>query len=99
VRSGQRVFSPIIDAYLRRITYADDGYARMIRLPAYERADVVVDPERSFGQPIFARGGTRISHVLQRFWTGEGLDSLSEEFGVPRSELEDVLRAASRRAA
>ena len=46
VRSGQRVFSEIIEAYLHRIAYDDgDGYARLIRLPPYERAEVVADPE------------------------------------------------------
>jgi uncharacterized protein (DUF433 family) len=68
-------------------------------LPAYQRAEVMVDPSRSFGQPIFSRGGARISDVLDRFWTGDDLDTLTDEFGVPRAELEDVLRVASRRAA
>ena len=100
VRRGQRVFADVIDQYLRRIEYdPDDGYARLIRLPAYERAEVVADPRRSFGQPIFVRGGVRLSVVLERFWAGEDLGTVSEEFGVPVTELEDVLRVASRRAA
>jgi len=99
IRSGQRVFSAIIEAYLRRIDYSSDGYARLIRLPAYERAEVVADPDRAFGQPIFARGGARVSDVLDRFWSGDDIQTLSEEFGIPKPEIEDVLRAASRRAA
>lgn len=100
VRSGQRVFSEIIEGYLRRIEYdADDGYARLIRLPAYERAQVIADPNRSYGQPIFAHGGSRVSDVLDRFQAGEDVRSLADEFGVPALEIEDALRAASRRAA
>jgi uncharacterized protein (DUF433 family) len=99
VRSGQRVFSDVVQDYLRRIEYADDGYARLIRVPGYQRAAVVADPERSFGVPIFERGGARIEDVLQRFWAGESLDDLTREFGVPADQLEDVLRVASRRAA
>jgi uncharacterized protein (DUF433 family) len=99
VRSGQRVFSEIIEAYLHRIAYDGDGYARLIRLPPYERAEVVADPERAFGQPIFARGGARVSAVLDRFWSGDDIHSISQEFGIPEPEIEDVLRAASRRAA
>ncbi|MDQ1429164.1 MAG: hypothetical protein QOK39_2640 [Acidimicrobiaceae bacterium] len=99
VRSGQRVFKPVIDDYLRRIEYGPDGYAQLIRLPAYERANVLADPTRSFGQPIFARGGGRVSDVLDRFWAGDDIHTLTQEFGVPAEEIEDVLRAASRWAA
>ena len=99
VRSGQRVFTDVVHDYLRRIEYADDGYARLIQVPGYQRAEVVADPARSFGAPIFERGGARVDDVLQRFWAGESLDDLTREFGVPADQLEDVLRVASRRAA
>jgi uncharacterized protein (DUF433 family) len=99
LRSGQRVFTEIVESYLRRIEYASDGYAERVRLPAYSHAEVVADPTRSYGQPIFARGGARVSDVLERFWAGEELDAICAEFGVPSDELEDVLRVASRRAA
>ena len=99
VRSGQRVFTEAIQEYLRRIEYGVDGYANLIHVPVYSQAEVVVDPTRSFGAPIFERGGSRIDDVLQRFWAGESLDELSDEYGVPLNHLEDVLRVASRRAA
>jgi len=99
VRSGQRVFRDVIDEYLRRITYADDGYAELIRLPGYDRAEIIADPSRSFGQPIFVHGAARLSDVLERFWAGDDIETLSSEFGVPAVEIEDALRAASRRAA
>lgn len=96
---GAPAFIDTLQRYFERLEYGADGYARVLRLPAYERAEVLADPQRSFGQPIFARGGARVSDVLERFWAGEGLGTVSEEFGVPVSELEDVLRVASRRAA
>ena len=99
VRNGQRVFVDVIASYLRRIEYAADGYAALIRVPAYEHAEVVADPGRAFGAPIFERGGVRVDDVLERFWSGDPLDELSAEFGVPADQLEDVLRVASRRAA
>jgi uncharacterized protein (DUF433 family) len=99
VRNGQRVFVDVIEAYLNRIEYAADGYAALIRVPAYEHAEVVADPTRAFGAPIFERGGVRVDDVLERFWAGDPLDDLSAEFGVPADQLEDVLRVASRRAA
>ena len=99
VRNGQRVFADVIAEYLRRIDYdTSDGYARLIRVPAYA-SDVVCDPTRAFGRPIFAHGGAQVSDVLNRFQAGESLDELSDEFGVPPTDLEDALRVASRRAA
>lgn len=92
VRNHQRVFQDVVDAYLRRIDFADDGWAYTIHLPQYRTADVVVDPERSFGIPIFARGAARVEVVLGRFTAGESIDSLSEEFGIPPTELFDALR-------
>lgn len=99
VRSDQRVFNEIVDFYLRRLDFADDGYVQLIRLPAYEVAEVVVDPERGFGQPIFARGGARLEDALGLFRAGEPLDVVAEEYGVPRVQLEDAVRIATRVAA
>jgi uncharacterized protein (DUF433 family) len=99
VRHGQRVFAEVVEDYLHRIEYAPDGYARLIRLPQYRRAEVLADPVRSFGQPIFGHGGARVADALQRFWAGDDLEIVSQEFGVPIADLEDALRVASRRAA
>ncbi|MEO8696317.1 MAG: DUF433 domain-containing protein [Acidimicrobiales bacterium] len=99
VRNNQRVFSEVVQRYLRRLEYSNDGYARLVRPPAYKLADVVCDPDRSFGRPIFAKGAVRVDDVLGRFDAGESLVDLSADFGVPIAELEDALRVASRRAA
>lgn len=82
-------------AYLDRITYGEDGYPTLIRVPAYRQAEVVVDPSMSFGSPIFRAGGTRVEDVMDRFWAGESLADVSAEFGVPLDHLEDVVRVAS----
>lgn len=99
VRNGQRVFAEVVASYLHRVDYDPvHGYASLIRVPAYA-GEVVCDPRRSFGRPIFVHGGARVGDVLGRFQAGESLDELSGEFGVPLPDLEDALRAASRRAA
>jgi uncharacterized protein (DUF433 family) len=99
VRNGQRVFNDIVEAYLRRIEFGKDGYAKLIHLPAYQVADVVVDPARGFGQPIFARGGARLEDAIALFRAGESLDTVAEEYGVPRADIEDAVRIATRVAA
>ncbi len=65
---------------------------------------MVVDPDRGFGKPIFARGGAgrggaRLEDALALFRAGEPLDVVAEEYGVPRAELEDAVRIATRVAA
>lgn len=99
VRHGQRVFADVVAGYLKRITFADDGFAQRLQLPQYEVARVIVDPRFGFGQPTFLHGRVRLSDVLDRFWAGESLTDVSEDFGVPEAELEDIVRVASRRAA
>jgi uncharacterized protein (DUF433 family) len=86
-------------AYLQRVEFGPEGYPRLIHLPAYEIADIVVDPERGFGQPIFVRSGTRLEDALALFRAGEPLDVVAEEYGVPRDQLEDAVRIATRVAA
>jgi len=99
LRHGQRVFGDVIESYLRRVDFADDGYARLIRLPGYSDAEVVVDPQRGFGQPIFTHGGARVDDTLGRFRAGETMAEVAAEFGIDQNELEDALRVASRQAA
>ena len=99
VRNGQRVFNELVQAYLHRLEVSSDGYARLIHLPAYEVANVVADSAQGFGQPIFANGGARVEDALALFRAGERLDVVAEEYGVPRDELEDAVRIATRRAA
>jgi uncharacterized protein (DUF433 family) len=96
VRNDQRVFNEVAAAYLQRVEFGPEGYPRLIHLPAYEVADIVVDPERGFGQPIFARGGTRLEDALALFRAGESLDVVADEYGVPRDQLEDAVRIATR---
>ena len=99
VRNNQHVFSNVVEEYLQRFEYAPDGYVRLIRVPGYEHAEIVVDPYRSSGAPIFATGGCRVKDVLYRYRAGETVQELTEEFGVPESHVEDAIRVASRRAA
>lgn len=99
VRDGQGVFAEVIADYLERIDYATDGFAELIRVPPFESGEVVADPRRSSGAPIFARGGARVIDALELFRSGESPRTVSEEFGMPEEHLWDVLRVTSRWAA
>lgn len=99
VRNQQVVFREIVDSYLRCITWADDGYSDALALPRYGAANVVVDPLRNFGQPMFAEGGTRLEDVLDLFFAGEPIDVVAHEYGVTREQVEAAVRVVGRAVA
>ncbi len=91
VRDGQRVFTEVVGDYLRQIVFGDDGYATAIPLPGFRTAELVADVRRSFGQPIFSRSGVRLEDAISLFKAERDIDIVSEEYDIPRAELEDVL--------
>jgi len=97
VSSRQRVFAPVVKDYLKKLHYGPDGWANKLKLPWFEQ--VIVDPRRSFGQPIFAKGAVRIEDVLDRFKAGDSVEDVSKDFGVPRGDVEEVVRGALATAA
>lgn len=99
VRNNQRVFNEVVDLYLRRIDFAPDGYAQLIRLPQYQAAEVTVDPDHAFGRPRFTRGGASVDDVIDLFRAGEPVDAVADEFGLSRDEVEDAIRVVTRAAA
>ena len=99
VRNNQRVFSEVLELYLRRIDFAPDGYAQLIHLPQYRVAELTVDPEHAFGRPRFTHGGASVDDVLDLFRSGEPVDVVVEEFGLSRDEVEDAIRVITRAAA
>lgn len=94
VVTGQRVFTPVVQQYLKRITYDSTGWASLVVLPITQRELVVADPSRAFGRPIFARGGAPMEEVLNRFRAGEPLSSVAHDFDLAPEDVEDVIRAA-----
>ena len=99
VRNNQRVFNEVVDLYLRRIDFAPDGYAQLIRLPQYVAAEVTVDPDHAFGRPRFTRGGASVDDVIDLFRAGEPVNAVADEFGLSRGEVEDAIRVVTRAAA
>jgi uncharacterized protein (DUF433 family) len=95
VRNGQRVFTEVVDQYLSKVDFANDGYARLIRLPQYRVAEVTVDPEHAFGRPRLTHGGTKVDDGIDLFLAGEPVDTVAAEFGLTRDEVEDVLRVSA----
>lgn len=94
VVSQQKVFSAVVEEYLTRIEYGADGWAQSLVSPATPERTIVVDPARSFGQPIFAHGAVRVEDVLDRWRAGESIAYVARDFGVPAEDVEAYLRVA-----
>lgn len=99
VRSGQRVFAPMVCEYLRRIRYASDHWADRVELPGYAVARVVVDLAVAHGRPVLEPSRIPVEDVLHRWIAGDSLAELADDFDLGGAELEDVIRAATRRCA
>jgi uncharacterized protein (DUF433 family) len=99
VRSGQRVFAPVVGEYLRRIRYGSDHWAERVDLPGYAVARVVVDLGVAHGRPALEPSRIPVEDVLHRWIAGDSLAELADDFGLAGAELEDVIRAATRRCA
>lgn len=97
---GQRALRQVVEAVIKFVSYADDGYADRIRLRPYEGADVIIDPRFGFGQPVFAGSKVPVETVADLFYGGgESVDDIADEYGISTSEVETVLRVMARRAA
>lgn len=98
-RTGQTVMREIQEAHLHVIEHAKDGYPARLKLSKYAIAEVVVDPEMSFGSPFFRYGGVTVDRVLSRLRAGESEEKVSKDFGVPLEHVKDVRSASIKLAA
>jgi len=95
-RTRQRQLTKTVKHQLQLITYAGDGYAARLQLPGYGPADVVVDPEVAFGYPVVKGKGVRVKDVLERFWAGESLRAVADDFDLNDEAVEALIRAQTR---
>ncbi|WP_322756255.1 DUF433 domain-containing protein [Frankia sp. Cas3] len=96
LRSGQRVFTEVVQRYLRLITYADDDLGERVQLPGYDTALIAVDPQMNFGRPYFLHSGVRVETVLRRHQAGESIEDLTDDYGIQLDEIADAIDVAAR---
>jgi uncharacterized protein (DUF433 family) len=92
-RSGQYVFKDIVKHYLKQIHFGKDNYAKTIRLAQYGPADVVLDPDRGYGQPVFDKSGARVADALGPLRAGETFKAVAADYGVREEDLRVALDA------
>ena len=91
-RSRQYVFKGVVEHYLRQASFSEDKYTSLIRLPQYQHTNVVLDPRRGFGQPIFGDSAVRVSDATAPLRAGESFDAVAEDYGVSVSHSDLVPR-------
>lgn len=88
---GQHVMKPIVETYLRDISFdADLGLAR--RYLAYQFKDrcVMMDPDVQFGQPYVESAGISARRLADAVQEEGSFDAAAEAFGV---HVDDVVAA------
>jgi len=98
-RNNQGVFVPVIEGFLRHISYGPSGYAEALTLPQYGRAAVTVDPRIAFGMPFLSSNGIQVDAILDRFDAGESVGEIADDFEISRAVVENLIRASLKVAA
>lgn len=96
-KDGQLALRNILEAHLRRIERDKAGNA--VRLfPFTRKRDpeepkvVVIDPYISFGRPVLVGTGISTAIIAERYKAGESMDTLADDYGRHRSEIEEAIR-------
>ncbi|MEL6629422.1 MAG: hypothetical protein AAFQ92_28210 [Bacteroidota bacterium] len=88
-RPGQKVFREIIDQSLNDLEYEKDTAARW---RPRDYSDVIIDPERQFGDPILDAFGLSTGIIYKEFKQSNDLPYLSQVYEVPESVLRTCVK-------
>ena len=101
-QEGQLQMREIIRDRLKRVLRDPKGIPQKIVLfPARkpsEKGDIVIDPRLSFGRPVIDGYGLRTSILAERFYSGETVEELASDYGVPSEAIQNALRCEPRAA-
>ncbi|HXV60359.1 MAG TPA: DUF433 domain-containing protein [Vicinamibacteria bacterium] len=100
-QDGQLAMKEMLDAYLKRIEWSPDGFARrfypFVRGEALDQPMlVVVDPTVSFGRPTLRGTGIPTSIIAERHKAGESIAELAANYARETAEIEEAIRCEIR---
>lgn len=100
-RDGQRPIREVITDYLRYIAWeSGDQYPYRLRLRQYpDVAPVIIDPRFGWGAPVVAENKVQVDAIVSLWEAGESLETVADEYGLTRDQVEAICRTARRRAA
>jgi uncharacterized protein (DUF433 family) len=97
ITQQQRYFARIISPYLQGIEFAEEEPVRWWPLGTHRR--VVIDPIRSFGQPIVAKRGIPTSVLAAAVRANDSIEQVARWYNVSSHEVRDALAFEKKLAA
>lgn len=98
-RSGQLAMHDIVKIYLERVERASDGaplrfypFTRKDHFAAKDVKLVVIDPYVSWGRAVLRDSGIPTSMIVQRFWAGDSIMHLADDYSREPTEIEEAIR-------
>ncbi len=100
-RAGQYAIEDVLAIHLRRIERDEHGLALKLfpftrKHDRFTAADaprlVAIDPRLAFGRPVIAGSRVPTLEVGERFWAGDSITVLAEEYGRSAAEIEEAVR-------
>jgi uncharacterized protein (DUF433 family) len=97
LKSRQRVFQRIVAPSFVDLAFDADVASRWWLLP--NKKTIVLDPRRSFGQPIIAENGVPTARVAQAVTAEGSVEAVSRLFEISAVVIRDALRFEGQRTA
>lgn len=97
VLSGQHAFHAIVSRGLQDVEF-DQGAASLWR-PVDGSGEVVIDPNRSFGQPVLDRFGIPTSVIFLSHQAGRAVREIEWDYEIDEKAIKAAIRFESRLAA
>lgn len=101
---GQLSMRQIVEAYLSRIEWDERRIPAKLypfaRKPLIEEPlsietepkDVVINPRVEFGRPIIVGTGIRTEIIAERFWAGEAIEAIAQDYALPEEKVSQAIR-------
>ncbi len=97
ISKSQIVFNKIVAPFLRQLEFENDMLLRWC--PITKNKNVVLDPNRNFGQPIVKNEGVLTEVLSNAVHANDSFDVVMDWYNVSRESLEDALEYESQLAA
>lgn len=90
---GQLVIRKALTRHLERIERDDNGLpVRLFPFVSHSSGrDILIDPRVSFGRPVLANRGIRVSTLVDRIEAGEDIDHVASNYGLDPADIERAL--------